>query len=229
VLGLASYAGSTWIVSSYIANWWGRDASPNIFFPFVMMWGGVAQFIAGIKGFQARDNLSTVLHTMWGSFYISAGLVWFLQAARILPPVGLNAYFPELASWGVVLMVFTYICTIAALGRDLVLVGVIATQAFGATLAVGGWYGDSGSAVKAAAYVWMFSSLLATYRVAAFLFEENLGKSFLPIFRTRRHTTARAVDNGAGEPGVKRGELQATEGTIHHDTAMTGNKNHTTV
>jgi succinate-acetate transporter protein len=189
-----------------------------------MMWGGVAQFIAGIKGFQARDNLVTVLHTMWGSFYIAAGLVWFLQAARILPGVGLNTYFPEFASWGVVLMVFTYICTVAALGRDLVLVSVLATQAFGATLAVGGWYGDSGSAVKAAAYIWMLSSLLATYRVAAFLFEENLGKSFLPIFRTRRHTAARAVDNGAGEPGVKRGEYQVTEGTARNDTSL-GSKN----
>jgi uncharacterized protein len=34
-LGLAGFAGSTWITSSYIANWWGNDSSPTIFFPFV--------------------------------------------------------------------------------------------------------------------------------------------------------------------------------------------------
>jgi hypothetical protein len=34
-LGLAGFAGSTWITSSYIANWWGNDTSPTIFFPFV--------------------------------------------------------------------------------------------------------------------------------------------------------------------------------------------------
>ena len=34
-LGLAGFAGSTWITSSYIANWWGNTESPTIFFPFV--------------------------------------------------------------------------------------------------------------------------------------------------------------------------------------------------
>lgn len=34
-LGLAGFAGSTWITSSYIANWWGNSESPTIFFPFV--------------------------------------------------------------------------------------------------------------------------------------------------------------------------------------------------
>jgi hypothetical protein len=34
-LGLAGFAGSTWITSSYIANWWGNIESPTVFFPFV--------------------------------------------------------------------------------------------------------------------------------------------------------------------------------------------------
>ena len=34
-LGLAGFAGSTWITSSYIADWWGNSESPTIFFPFV--------------------------------------------------------------------------------------------------------------------------------------------------------------------------------------------------
>lgn len=57
-LGLAGFAGSTWITSSYIADWWGNAESPTIFFPFVGIFGGLAQFIAGIYGFQARDTVS---------------------------------------------------------------------------------------------------------------------------------------------------------------------------
>lgn len=60
-LGLAGFAGSTWITSSYIANWWGNAESPTIFFPFVGIFGGLAQFIAGLYGFKARDTLVTVI------------------------------------------------------------------------------------------------------------------------------------------------------------------------
>lgn len=60
-LGLAGFAGSTWITSSYIASWWGNHDSPLIFFPFVGIFGGLAQFIAGLYGFKARDTLVTVM------------------------------------------------------------------------------------------------------------------------------------------------------------------------
>lgn len=75
-LGLAGFAGSTWITSSYIANWWGTPESPTIFFPFVGMFGGLAQFIAGLYGFKARDTLVTVINTMWGSFWIAIGILY---------------------------------------------------------------------------------------------------------------------------------------------------------
>lgn len=77
-LGLAGFAGSTWITSSWIAGWWGNPDSPTIFFPFVAFWGGLAQFIAGIYGFEARDILANVIHTLWGSFWMSIGLLYLL-------------------------------------------------------------------------------------------------------------------------------------------------------
>lgn len=77
-LGLASFAGSTFITASWMANWWGNDTSPTIFFPFVALFGGLAQFIAGIKGFDARDTLVTIINTMWGSFWLAIGLLYLL-------------------------------------------------------------------------------------------------------------------------------------------------------
>src|SRR2546423_213443 len=77
-LGLAGFAGSTFITASWIAGWWGGPTSPTIFFPFVAFWGGLAQFIAGIKGFDARDVLVTVIHCLWGSFWMSVGLLYLL-------------------------------------------------------------------------------------------------------------------------------------------------------
>jgi succinate-acetate transporter protein len=75
-LGLAGFACSTFITSSYIANWWGNSASPTIYFPFVGIFGGLVQIIAGIHGFQARDTLVTVVNTMWGSFWLSIGVLY---------------------------------------------------------------------------------------------------------------------------------------------------------
>lgn len=77
-LGLAGFAGSTWITASWIAGWWGSPDSPTVFFPFVAFWGGLAQFIAGLKGFPARDTLVTIVNVLWGSFWMSAGLLWFM-------------------------------------------------------------------------------------------------------------------------------------------------------
>ena len=77
-LGLAGFAGSTWITASWIARWWGGPESPTIFFPFVAFWGGLAQFIAGLYGFHARDTLVSVINTMWGAFWMSIGLLYGL-------------------------------------------------------------------------------------------------------------------------------------------------------
>lgn len=75
-LGLTGFACSTFITSSYIANWWGNSNSPTIYFPFVGIFGGLVQIIAGIHGFQARDTLVTVVNTMWGSFWFSIGILY---------------------------------------------------------------------------------------------------------------------------------------------------------
>lgn len=84
-LGLAGFAGSTFITSAWIANWFGSGESPTIFFPFVAFWGGLAQFIAGLKGFEARDTLVTVINTMWGAFWMSVGLMFLLVVSAMFP------------------------------------------------------------------------------------------------------------------------------------------------
>lgn len=92
-LGLAGFASSTWITASYIAGWWGNAESPTIFFPFVATFGGVAQFIAGIYGFAARDVLVTVLNTMWGAFWIAIGILYYLvvSSAWFSTPVAVRS------------------------------------------------------------------------------------------------------------------------------------------
>jgi hypothetical protein len=68
----------------------------------------------------------------------------------------------------------------------------------------------------------MISSFLATWRVAAFIWEENHGKTFLPIFRARRQAAAEHVSPGYGEPGVKRGMPKPADGNVTGESTGVG-------
>jgi hypothetical protein len=148
------------------------------------------------------------------------------QAAGALEPHSIHTHFPELASWFVVLTVFTWSSALAASARDLVLTGCLTSLAIGSTIACclfsynGGTSTTSGSGdgetgkvtmgIKAASYFWMLSSLLAWWRVTVYLVEEAYGKEsaiskFFPIGRTPMEKRAPLVIPGLGEPGVKRG------------------------
>ncbi|POY70950.1 hypothetical protein BMF94_6038 [Rhodotorula taiwanensis] len=211
-LGLAGFASSTFITSMWIAGWWGNGDSPGVFFPFVMMFGGLAQFLAGMWGFVARDTLVTVINTMWGSFWLSQGILYYLNAAGTVPPQSIHAHFPELAAWFIPLAAFTWSGAIAALVRDAILACCLFCLAIGSTIACCLFaYGDAVErGIKAAAYFWMLSSLLAWWRVTNYLIEEGYGPKstaarFVPVFRTKHEQHAPLVVPGLGEPGVKRG------------------------
>ncbi|KAF2748043.1 hypothetical protein M011DRAFT_518766 [Sporormia fimetaria CBS 119925] len=218
-LGLAGFAGSTWITSSYIANWWGNSESPTIFFPFVGIFGGLAQFIAGLYGFRARDTLVTVINTMWGSFWISIGILYAFVAAGAVAPHSVHTHFPELASWSIILSIFTWSSALAATARDVVLSACLFALAIGSTIACCLFaYNNAGNpeeggvtrGIKAASYFWMFSALCAWWRVTVYLVEEAYGPGgrisrIFWIGRTKKERRAPMVIPGLGEPGVKRG------------------------
>ncbi|EKG17487.1 GPR1/FUN34/yaaH [Macrophomina phaseolina MS6] len=196
----------------WIAHWWGNGDSPTIFFPFVAFWGGLAQFIAGIEGFKARDVLVTVINTMWGAFWMSAGVMWLLNATGTLQAQSIDAHFPELASWFAVVAAFTWVGAFAATARDVILASLLACLATGSTIALClfSYGGGVRAGMKAAAYFWIISSILAWWRVTVYLVEEAFGPkskvaSFFPVFRLPKEKSAPLVVPGLGEPGVKRG------------------------
>lgn len=224
-LGLAGFAGSTFIVASWIAGWWGTPDSPTTFFPFVAFWGGLAQFLAGLRGSEARDVLVNVLNTMWGAFWLSIGLLYLLVAVGSVPPTSIYEQNASLAAWFVVLAVTTWSCAIAACGRDVIIAALTISLATGTTIACCLFHPgvDSSSrkaGIKAAAYFWLLAALLAWWRVTVYLVEEAYGADspitrFFPIFRTGLEKRAPLVQAGLGEPGVKRGVPKPlTEGQL---------------
>jgi len=168
-LGMAAFFAGTWVFSTYILGGYGAD-NFNVFvqvFPFIFVFGGLAQFIAGFYGFPARDNLVTVYHVSWGSFYMAYGLIILLQvlgyvgAAGLPVPFSLNTQAGP-ATWLVVMAAITWAVCLASLGRDFLIFLITLFQAVGTTLMFAGYYADSVTgAVKTGGYFMMVASLLA--------------------------------------------------------------------
>jgi uncharacterized protein len=130
-----------------------------------------------------------------------------MQATGVLPAHSIYTTFPELASWFVVLTGFTWGGAAAATARDLVLSGCLTSLAIGSTIACCLFAGNGESeslrsGIKAAAYFWMLSALLAWWRVIVYLLEEAYGRkvmSYFPVFRTAREKNAAHIIPGLGK------------------------------
>ena len=54
------------MVAANLAGWYGTPLSGVYLLPFAAMFGGIAQFAAGLWAYKARDALATAMHGMWG-------------------------------------------------------------------------------------------------------------------------------------------------------------------
>ncbi len=65
ILGLYGLATANFLVAAYWAHWFGSETSAVYLFPLVALFGGLAQFLAAMLAFRARDALATALHGLW--------------------------------------------------------------------------------------------------------------------------------------------------------------------
>src|SRR5262245_27860749 len=80
VLGFFGLAAASFVVGAHTAGWFGNGGTPLYLAAFVGLFGGVAQFIAGLFAFKARDSLATAIHGTWGAFWGAYGLLYLLVA-----------------------------------------------------------------------------------------------------------------------------------------------------
>src|SRR4051812_19689486 len=99
ILGLFGFAGATFIVASQLAGWWGDADSPLYLAPFAATFGGIAQFMAGMWAYRARDAVATAMHGTWGAFWIAYGVLNILVAAGALRAASPAWHDPELGFW----------------------------------------------------------------------------------------------------------------------------------
>jgi len=201
ILGLFGFAGATFMVAANMAGWYGTANSMYSLIPFAVMFGGIAQFLAGMWAFKARDGIATAMHGMWGSFWIAyGGLGWLMLTGRIPNP---GLVFPELGYWFIVLAAITWMGTLAAFAANISLVWVLGTLAAGSTVEAIARLAGSDACQIAAGYLFIISAIIAWYTASALMFEEAFGH---PILKAgRRRSEQRTITVGP-QPGVIRGQ-----------------------
>ncbi len=204
ILGLFGFAVATMMVSTHMMGWYGSQQTPFYLFPFAAFFGGLAQFIAGVWSFRARDGLAVAMHGMWGSFWMAYGLLYFMAAAKyiVLP----TAAFTELGMWFIGLAWVTWMGAWAAGAVNFSLFSVLVLLAAGSTAAAIGFIsGVTGWAVLAG-YLFFFSSICAWYTASALMLESAYQRVILPLGKAAMAERAPKVAYGIGEPGVIHGQ-----------------------
>jgi succinate-acetate transporter protein len=211
ILGLFGFAAATFMVAANLAGWYGSATSGQYLFPFAGVFGGVAQFAAGMWAFKARDGLATAIHSMWGSFWIAYGILQLLGAVGVLTIPAAGA-FPELGYWFLALAVITGFGMIAALGENLGITAVLATLGVGsALLAIHYLVGGLGWE-RAGGWVLLASAFIACYTAGSMMIAATWGRTLLPLgeYRKAANVPGRrpidALQYEVGEPGVKKGQ-----------------------
>jgi succinate-acetate transporter protein len=185
LLGLFGLFAATLMVGSHLAGWWGNAGSPLVLFPFVLIFGGVAQFLAGMWAYTARDGLATVVHGTWGAFWFAWGLYQLFVVTGNLPLV-VGPSFEALGFWFIPLAMITLTCTAAALGRGLGLTAVLACLMVASTLAAAGYISGTSWPETTAGWLFVFAAAFAWYTASAMLLESSHRRTILPTFRWSR-------------------------------------------
>lgn len=214
ILGLYGFAVSTFMVSANLAGWYGNDTTtPLILFPFALAFGGVAQLLAAMWSYRARDGLATGIHGAWGSFWIGYGLYHLLIAFGVLPgPASDPTAAVAFGFWFIGLAALTWVGAVAALAENIAISLVLLTLAAGSTLLAIGLIVPISALETLGAVVLVASAVLAWYTASAMVLESTFKRVVLPMGTRGTHPNVpgeaprNPIEYERGEPGVKIGQ-----------------------
>jgi len=212
ILGLYGFAAATFIVAANLVGWYGNDTTtPLILFPFALAFGGIAQLLAGMWSYRARDGLATAMHGTWGSFWIGYGIYNLLIALNVLPGTTDPGAATAFGFWFVVLAAITWVMAVAASAENAGFTAVLVTLAVGSTLLAIGMIIGASFIEIIGAYFLIASAVLAWYTASAMMLEGTFKRVVLPVGKRDAPETpgepgARSIQYSLGEPGVKIGQ-----------------------
>ena len=213
ILGLFGFAAATFIVAANVAGWYGDHATtPLVLAPFAAVFGGIAQFMAGMWAYRARDAVATAMHGAWGSFWIAYGILNILLATHVLTAPTPWYHDQNFGFWFFALAVITGSGALAALAEGFGLFAVLATLSTGSGLLAGGLIYGSHGVVTAAGWVLVASAICAWYVATAMMLAYAGGRVVLPLGKYTREANRpgarpmHPIELEWAEPGIRMGQ-----------------------
>ena len=216
ILGLFGFAAATFVVSAWMVGWYGGAATPALMFEFAAALGGIAQGIAAIWSYHARDGIATAVHGIWAAFWLAFGLMWLLVTVGDLPVPPAHAAIVPFGYWMYAMGALTLFSFVASLGENLAVASVLLPLAAGALLVAIYYSGvDTTSwTLKVGGYLLMVSSFTAAYTGTALMMASSWGRTVLPLGTINRFShrnlpgrvPVQPIEYEMGEPGVKQGQ-----------------------
>ncbi len=203
ILGLYGFAGATFMVAAHMAHWFGGPAAELVLFPFAAFFGGLAQFLAGMWAYKARDGVATAMHGTWGSFWMAYGILWTLIAAGKVPMPQAGVANQPLGFWFIVLAAVTWMGFGASMAEAKGVATLLGFLAAGATAAaIGNLVGIEALNILAG---WLFivAAIIAWYVASAMMFKGAYGRTVFGFGEVKKPEN---IQPGVGEPGVLRGQ-----------------------
>ena len=177
-LGLAGFAMTTFMLSLFNVGLFkfgganGASLSGAISLAFI--YGGVAQFAAGMWEFARKNTFGALAFTSYGSFWI--GIYFFINFQGGLAVKGALGVY--LLAW----TIFTLYMTVAAAKTSMAVFSVfVALSLAFIFLTIGNWNGGHANMVKIGGWLGIVTAALAWYASAAGVINETHGKVVLPV------------------------------------------------
>lgn len=180
-LGLAAFAGTTFVLSLFNAGL-ADHALVAVVLPLALLYGGLAQLLAGMWEFRNDNTFGAVAFTSYGAFWISY-YVYAQYIAETLPPSDAHT------ATGIFLLmwtIFTAYMTMAALKTNAVLIAVFGTVLVTFALLTVGEFMDSAAVLHIGGYVGIVAAVFAWYGSAAGVVNPTWGRTVLPVFPRSR-------------------------------------------
>ncbi len=174
-LGLAAFAMTTFALSIANTNVWGAGVDAAL--ALALVYGGVAQILAGMWEFVRKNTFGAVAFTSFGAFWIS----YYVLSRAIVPGIKPASDVP--IAVGVFLLgwtIFTAYMTIASfrVSAAVVAVFVLLTATF--VLLTIGAFENMANVTKAGGWVGLATATAAWYASFAGVVNETFKKALMP-------------------------------------------------
>ncbi|QRP42657.1 acetate uptake transporter [Amycolatopsis sp. FDAARGOS 1241] len=214
ILGLFGFAASTFMVAANMAGWFGDNTTtPLLLAPFAFAFGGIAQLLAAMWSYRARDPLATAVQGAWGAFWFGYGLFQLFVGLGGLPgiaasPLAATAF----GFWFIGLAAITWTGFFGALAENASVALVLLALAAGSTLLAIALIGSFPTIETIAAYFLLASAVLAWYTASAMVLEATYKRVILPMGKIGPAPNKpgaiprQPIQYEFGDPGIKAGQ-----------------------